>query len=436
VEVLASGGVAPYTGTGTFVVGAGSYTYTVRDANGISHSASINLIQPRAIQLNATAGVIQQENGTTNISLTANGGTSPYLYSLNNGALQSNNNFTGLPAGTYTLRVIDNNECLGYDTVQIQPFQVQPIAVQITADSILCNNGMASVRVSVTGGVGPYQGTGSFQLGAGTHLFTITDALGTQATASITLGQPSVLTATAQVAGPVTVTGGTTTVVVNVNGGAGNYRYSLDGAAAQTSNTLQAGVGSHTIQVIDANGCTTSVGFNVELNIPLSFANINVMGASCQGNNDGSIQVSGVNGTTPYTYAINGGAYTTTAYFGGLLAGSYRISMKDAVGTVVDTTIVVADGSTACLSGRLDNVTTLSTQAYPNPSSNQFYVKAITTSTARVRIEVTNFNGAVVHRDNGTAGQTFVFGSNFRAGVYFVRMIQDNQVVVTKLIKL
>jgi hypothetical protein len=436
VDVLATGGVAPYTGTGTFVVGAGTYTYTVRDANGITNSASISITQPRAIQLNATAGVIQQYNGTSNVTLTANGGTSPYLYSINNSALQSSNTYSSLPAGTYTFKVIDNNECLGYDTIQIQPYQIQPIAIQLSADSILCHNGTAAVRVIATGGVAPYQGIGTFQLGAGTHQFIITDALGTQTTATIHLGQPSAIVASAQVAGPVTVAGGTTSVIVTANGGTGNYQYSLDGATAQTSNSLQVGVGAHAIQVIDANGCAASVAFNVELYIPLSFGAINVMNASCLGNNDGSIQVNGINGTSPYTYAINGGVYSSTAYFGGLLAGTYRISMKDALGAIVDTNIVVADGSIACVSGRIDNTTTLATNAYPNPSSSQFYVKAITTSSNRVRIEVTNFNGTVVHRDNGSAGQTFVFGSNFTSGVYFVRMIQDHKVVVTKLIKL
>ena len=437
VTVSVTGGTAPYTGTGTFVVSAGSYTYTVSDASGLSNSASITLTEPRAIQLNATAGTIQQYNGTTNITMSASGGTAPYLYSINNGNLQSSNTITGIPAGSYAVRVIDNNECLGHDTVQIMPYVIQPIAVRISADSIACNGGTAQVQVAATGGVGPYQGTGTFQLGAGTHRFTIIDSLGTQTTASITLGEPTQINATVQVGGLISVAGGTTSVTVNATGGTGSYQYKLDGGAVQSSNFFaQVGIGSHVISVTDVRGCIATVNFQLDLHIPLSFAQVNVTNVSCQGNNDGSIQVSGNGGTSSYQFSINGGSFGTSGYFSGLVAGVYQVRIKDAAGSVKDSSVVVMDGSTACISGRIDNTTKLSTQVYPNPSSSQFYVKAITSSTSRVRIEVSNFNGNVVYRANGLSSQTFIFGSQLQAGIYYVRMIQDNQVVVTKLIKL
>jgi hypothetical protein len=437
VTVSVTGGTAPYTGTGTFFVSAGSYTYTVRDANGLSNSASITLTEPRAIQLNATAGTIQQYNGSTSITMNASGGTAPYLYSINNGNLQSSNTITGISAGSYAVRVIDNNECLGHDTIQIMPYVIQPIAVAVSADSISCHGGTAQVRVSATGGVGSYQGTGTFQLGAGTHRFTIIDSLGTQTTTTITLGEPTKINASVQVGGLISVAGGTTFVTVNATGGTGSFQYKLDGGNTQTSNFFaQVGIGSHVISVTDARGCLANVTFQLDLHIPLSFAQVNVTNVSCQSNNDGSIQVSANGGASPYQFSINGGAFGTSGYFSGLVAGVYQVRLKDAAGLIIDSNVVVVDGSIACVSGRVDNTTKLATQAYPNPSSNQFYVKAITSSTSRVRIEVSNFNGNVVYRANGLPSQTFIFGSQFRAGIYYVRMIQDNKVVVTKLIKL
>jgi hypothetical protein len=251
------------------------------------------------------------------------------------------------------------------------------------------------------------------------------------------LGEPTQINATVQVGGLISVAGGTTSVTVNATGGTGSYQYKLDGGAVQSSNFFaQVGIGSHVISVTDVRGCIATVNFQLDLHIPLSFAQVNVTNVSCQGNNDGSIQVSGNGGTSSYQFSINGGSFGTSGYFSGLVAGVYQVRIKDAAGSVKDSSVVVMDGSTACISGRIDNTTKLSTQVYPNPSSSQFYVKAITSSTSRVRIEVSNFNGNVVYRANGLSSQTFIFGSQLQAGIYYVRMIQDNQVVVTKLIKL
>ncbi|MEO1518956.1 MAG: T9SS type B sorting domain-containing protein, partial [Bacteroidota bacterium] len=48
-----------------------------------------------------------------------NGGNSPYLYALDNGALQSSPNFANLAAGTYVITVEDVFGCSGRDTIQL-----------------------------------------------------------------------------------------------------------------------------------------------------------------------------------------------------------------------------------------------------------------------------------------------------------------------------
>ena len=53
--VSASGGTAPYTGTGTFTgLAAGTYTYTVSDANGCSANCSVTITEPAALDVSAT----------------------------------------------------------------------------------------------------------------------------------------------------------------------------------------------------------------------------------------------------------------------------------------------------------------------------------------------------------------------------------------------
>ncbi|MFL9832394.1 SprB repeat-containing protein, partial [Flavobacterium sp. ST-87] len=61
----------------------------------------------------------------------------------------------------------------------------------------------------------------------------------------------------------------------------------------------------------------------------------------CFGNNSGSVTVAGANGTTPYTYAIDGATFLPSGTFASLTAGSYTITIKDANGcnTTQDVTI-------------------------------------------------------------------------------------------------
>src|SRR5262249_9793960 len=50
VTISATGGTAPYSGTGTFTgVGAGSHTYTVTDANGCTSDTIVTLSEPTAL---------------------------------------------------------------------------------------------------------------------------------------------------------------------------------------------------------------------------------------------------------------------------------------------------------------------------------------------------------------------------------------------------
>ncbi len=62
VTVTASGGTAPYTGTGSFTITAGTYTYTVTDAKGCTASKTITVQLSQARLANETATVT---NGDT-----------------------------------------------------------------------------------------------------------------------------------------------------------------------------------------------------------------------------------------------------------------------------------------------------------------------------------------------------------------------------------
>jgi hypothetical protein len=149
VNVTATGGVAPYTGTGNFVVSEGNYSYDVIDANGCSINTSVNVVNGALFTANAIAGTISCNGGTTSVTVSATGGTAPYT---------GTGTFT-VSAGTYTYTVTDANGKTCSATVTV----VEPAVLQINsiskADASSCKGLSGSIIINTTGGTLPYQYT-------------------------------------------------------------------------------------------------------------------------------------------------------------------------------------------------------------------------------------------------------------------------------------
>src|SRR6185436_12694507 len=101
VNVTATGGTAPYSGTGIHNVSAGPYSFTVTDANGCTAVVSGTITQPSQLTASASYGTILCNGGTTTVNITANGGTSPY----------SGVGVQTVSAGPYSFTVTDANGC-------------------------------------------------------------------------------------------------------------------------------------------------------------------------------------------------------------------------------------------------------------------------------------------------------------------------------------
>jgi hypothetical protein len=118
INVAASGGTAPYCGTGTMTRTAGTWTFTIMDVTGVMASASITVTEPEQLVANITATPITCVDGTSTITVTATGGVAPYT---------GTGTFTRT-AGTYTFTVSDANGCTANANVVLGNAQtVQPI---------------------------------------------------------------------------------------------------------------------------------------------------------------------------------------------------------------------------------------------------------------------------------------------------------------------
>ena len=119
VQINATGGTAPYIGTGSFIRLAGIYSFIVTDAKGLKDTVVVNLTEPDSLNISVGYSVITSYNTTTTIYVTTTGGTPPYSYQLDNGLFQSTNMFTNQTAGVYKVTVKDANGCTTSKTVNL-----------------------------------------------------------------------------------------------------------------------------------------------------------------------------------------------------------------------------------------------------------------------------------------------------------------------------
>ncbi|HTA27671.1 MAG TPA: PKD domain-containing protein, partial [Bacteroidia bacterium] len=332
---------------------AGTYSVVVTDANGCTATATVNVTEPIAVNASITAitNVSCFGGSDASLTVTATPGTPPYTY-LWTPTGQTNATATGLSAGVYTVDVTDNNGCL----VTIIQTVTQPPGMTATIGAptnVLCfgrNNGSASVT---TGGGTPnytylWAPTGQTNdtatgLSAGSYTATVTDANGCTATASVTITEPALLTATMGIPNNVLCNGGNNgSATVTAGGGTPNYTYLWSPSAQTNATATGLIVGSYTVTITDNNGCTATASVTIT-EPPVLTATTSFTQASCNLSN-GSATVVPVGGTGPYTYLWNPSG-NTNATATGLFAGSYTVTVTDNNGCATTTSVIVTQPS-------------------------------------------------------------------------------------------
>jgi len=242
-------------------LGAGIYSIVIRDDNGtIFNLQPTEILQPDLLTL-----VSQVDAG--NVSLTPQGGTPPYSYSLDGSDFQASEVFTGLPNGNYTAIVQDANDCAA--TADFSINVIAPLSQSIEIIDILDCTGQIAGNIQVTGSGGtppyefsldngPFQSSGLFEnVAPGDHQVSIRDASMATITNPVTLTTPSPLEL------DIIITDND--VEINVQGGIPPYDYSID--AGQSFSTerffTDLELGDYEVIVEDDNGCVVSELFSI-----------------------------------------------------------------------------------------------------------------------------------------------------------------------------
>lgn len=185
VQIAATGGVPTYTGTGTFTLPAGTYSYIVTDNGGCADTANFIVDEPTELEAAYAATPIACNGGTTIISVVAGGGTPGYT---------GEGNFTR-PAGNYSFVVTDVRGCK--DTVSVTLTEPADISTTVTLPGTFNCNAPVNVTVTSTGGTPPYTGTGVVAVTPNTTTsIIVTDNAGCKDTTTYPLTLPQGLSTT------------------------------------------------------------------------------------------------------------------------------------------------------------------------------------------------------------------------------------------------
>ncbi|KAF2507682.1 T9SS type A sorting domain-containing protein [Flavobacterium zhairuonense] len=331
--------IRPFQKTNVFAdLKSGVYGYQMKDGLGCVFSETNISVLNTPAPLNTSNVVVPMTCDTqAQIIVTANGGTSPYVYSINGGAFQSNNTFSNLTPGSYTITVKDAANTIS-DASSVLVTSPIPITITAANTPLACWGEKTTLTVIATGGKAPYQysinnnpSTSSnvfANLKAENYTIKVTDAGGCINTLPYTITEPSLVDADL-------VIDGNTISLLNVKGGTGSYFYSIDDGTFQTNNIFtNVTPGLHHVRLKDSNNCEPG-SFWAEITGPITATIAITKDIDCMSNAEIVTAASG--GTAPYTYSINGVSFQSANVFSNLTEGTYSITVKDANGAVTTT---------------------------------------------------------------------------------------------------
>jgi len=346
---------------------AGTYDVHMRDALFTSCfvdlDGTLNTVVNEPMPVTATVAYTEIFcNGAADGSITfsaATGGYGTYEYTIDGGVnWNANSVYTNLAPGAYDVAVRDAQFGLCItDLGMIHITEPAELTATVTKTDITCNGaGDGSIVVlSPAGGFGTYEftkdGGTTWQaapvflgLNAGIYDVQMRDAayptcfVDLDGTLNTEITEPAPVSATVASVdvtcngaddGLITITGAT--------GGYGTYEYTIDGGATWSTSGAFTSLapGTYDVQIRDAvyTYCIEVLDASLTITEPAAVtATVAVTNVSCNGANDGIIEITNVSGGYgTYEYTIDGGAtWVTTSMFSGLAPGAYDVWVRDA----------------------------------------------------------------------------------------------------------
>ncbi len=313
-------------------------------------SGNVNIAQvtlnPNATTVSAICG---QNNGSVDLTVGGNG-NAPYSYIWSSG--QTTQDLSGVPPGTYTATITDNNGCTASQTATVSDVITPPTLTTVIVNNTTCINGNGSIDLSVTPATNNtyiWSGGETTQdlanLTPGTYTVTVTQGVTCTGSASYTVADNPNLPVPTGTPTASTCNLANGSINASVTGGVSPYTYAWSNGAT-TEDIVDVLPGGYTLTVTGANGCTQTMTINVSNIDPhITLTATTQANTSCN-SGTGSIDLTPAPAVPPaplggYTYTWSNGS--TVQDPTGLLPGDYTVTIS-AGGTCTATgTYNVAD---------------------------------------------------------------------------------------------
>ncbi len=358
-QITADGGTAPYmyqiedelNTTGVFEnLSPGHYEVIMVDVNGCTHADSMSIDEPPAMSLNIVeiqdATCENPTSGSVKLEAVNNQGIVSYT-------LETETNETGffenIAAKTHTIFATDEQSCMA--SISATVGGIVAYDAMVTNPSCHSANGPlnGSININIQDGNASFLWTGpntiedaqsQENLGAGTYCVVMTD-LDNDCDLSecFVLTEPEELTTellASSYASDDSAADGTASFSANML----DVSFAIGNDSNQDGifNELPAGV--HTVVVSTQNGCTTSLDFEIFMDIQASFE---LQHITCFGDADGSISIDAWGGFGELMYSLNSGPNQSEPKFDDLESGEYTLIITDENNETANLTFTITE---------------------------------------------------------------------------------------------
>lgn len=444
IDLAVSGGTSPYTyqwSNGSTTqdqtnLAPGIHTVTATDANGCTQTATATVTQPAVLLTSVAVTNVSCFGGTNGaINLSISGGTPPYTFT-GNGTLNM------LPAGAYTLTIVDANGC----SMTVSATVTQPPALVLTksVSNVLCKgDATGSITLIASGGTPTYtfqwsNGQTTKDLGnltAGTYTVTLTDNNACTATTNATVTEPTTLLASISDLKNETCAGSADgQATAQASGGTSPYTFAWS-TGVTTPAVTNLSAGAVTCTITDANGCTKTAEANI-IAPPPSGAAIFGLDSACL--------------DLPTQYSLPGSfsGYQWTASNNGTVTqgqGTSTVSVRWST-PGANTLVVHFTNAANCPDSAVLNLTVnicVGTSApvlpgvrvMPNPFSDQLTIAFDRPVQPGARLRLTDMQGRLIAEQFSIMDQTRLETAHLPAGAYLLQIMENGQTGVWKVVK-